>query len=35
MSGNQLGLNQYLEYDKGTDYKKVSSAIPGKRGQRR
>ena len=28
---NQLGLNAYLEYDKGTDYKKVQTAAPGKR----
>lgn len=29
--GNQLGLNQYLEYERGTDYKKVQTAAPGKR----
>ena len=31
---NQLGLNEYLDYDKGADYKKVQSAIPGKRQRR-
>lgn len=31
---HELGLNAYLEYDKGTDYKKVQTAAPGKRARR-
>ena len=34
MNQNELGLNAYLEYDKGTDYKKVQTAAPGKRARR-
>ena len=28
VGSNQLGLNQYLDYQKGTDYKKVQTTIP-------